>query len=105
MEIKSLADATRFDAAKLAKNLLVDSAHMVCDLYCLEPGQAQRVHAHEDSDKVYVVLDGTATLTVGAQTQVVGPGHAVVARAGEAQGIRNDSTGRVTALVVMAPKP
>ena len=105
MDIKSLADATRFDAAKLAKNLLVDSPHMFCDLYCLEPGQAQKVHAHEGSDKVYVVLDGTATLTVGAETAEVGPGHAVVARAGEPHGIRNDSPGRVTALVVMAPKP
>lgn len=105
MEIQKLADATRFDAAKMTKNMLVDSAHMFCDLYCLEPGQAQKVHAHAGSDKVYVVLEGTATLTIGDETQEVGPGHAVVARAGEPHGIRNDSTGRVTALVVMAPKP
>jgi len=105
MEITKLTDAERFDPAKMTKNLLVASDHMFCDLYCLEPGQAQKVHAHDGSDKVYVVLDGTATLTVGEEVQAVGPGHAVVARAGVAHGIRNDSAGRVTALVVMAPKP
>ena len=34
-----------FAAAKMAKNNLFESERMFCDVYCLEPGQAQRVHA------------------------------------------------------------
>ena len=105
MEIVTLADRTRFDAAKMQKNALFASPHLFFDLYCLEPGQAQKVHAHEGSDKVYVVLEGTARVTVGAQEADLGPGQAVIARSGEPHGVRNESEARVTCLVTMAPAP
>ena len=35
----------------------------------------------------------------------LGPGNAVIARAGEEHGVRNDTTENVTLLVTMAPRP
>lgn len=105
MEVTTLADHQRFDAAKMQKNALFTSPHMFFDLYCLEPGQAQKVHAHEGADKVYLVIAGTARVTVGEQEAELGPGQAVIARAGEPHGVRNASDARLTCLVTMAPPP
>lgn len=105
MEIQTLADHTRFDAAKMQKNALFASPYMFYDLYCLEPGQAQKVHAHDGADKIYLVLEGTARVTVGAEEGDLGPGQAVIARAGQPHGVRNESGARVTCLVTMAPNP
>lgn len=105
METTTLAAHHRFDAAKMQKIALFESPHLFFDLYCLEPGQAQKVHAHDGSDKVYVVLEGTARVTVGDEEADLGPGQAVIARSGQPHGVRNESGARVTCLVTMAPKP
>jgi len=63
-DVKALA---RFSSEKLQKVPLFESARFFCDLYCLAAGQAQRVHSHADSDKVYCVLSGRATIQVGAE--------------------------------------
>jgi hypothetical protein len=34
-------------------------------LNCLDPGQAQKVHAHDGADKFYFVLEGHGKFTVG----------------------------------------
>jgi oxalate decarboxylase/phosphoglucose isomerase-like protein (cupin superfamily) len=49
----------RFDAAKMQKLNLFQTERFFCDVYCLEPGQAQKQHAHAGNDKVYAVLEGT----------------------------------------------
>ena len=105
MEIRTLADRACFDAAKMQKNALFTSSHLFYDLYCLEPGQAQKVHAHAGSDKIYLVLEGTARVTIGDAEADLGPGQAAIARSGEPHGLRNDSGARVMCLVTMAPPP
>ena len=39
---------------------LFESPRFFCDLYCLRPGQEQKVHSHADNDKIFkeFVLDG-----------------------------------------------
>ena len=78
---------------------------MFYDLYCLRPGQAQKVHAHDGSDKVYYVVSGQGRFTVGDETAEYGPGTAVMARTGVPHGVSNAGTEDLVALVVMAPKP
>ena len=105
MESKPVADAASFSEAKMQKNALFDSERLFYDLYCLLPGQAQKVHAHEGSDKVYYVLRGTGRFTVGDEERDLGTGHAVIARAGEQHGVRNESGEELVLLVTMAPRP
>lgn len=105
MESKRLADETSFSEEKMRKNALFDSPNLFYDAYCLLPGQAQKVHAHEDSDKVYFVARGTGTFTVGEEEADLAEGHAVIARAGQPHGVRNDSGDELVLLVTMAPRP
>jgi mannose-6-phosphate isomerase-like protein (cupin superfamily) len=105
MLIAHVAERRAFRADKMAKVNLFDTPRMFCDVYCLEPGQEQTPHAHEGADKVYFVLEGEATISVGAEDARLGPGAAVLAPSGEDHGVRNVSQGRVVLLVFMAPNP
>lgn len=100
-----LAEHAKFQADKMAKIALATTPRAQLDLYCLEPGQSQKVHSHDDQDKVYVVLEGRGRVTVGAEQYTVAPGEAVVAAAGAAHGVTNDSGARLLLLVVVSPPP
>ena len=56
MESKPVSEAIAFSEEKIKKNSLFDSPYLIYDVYCLLPGQQQKVHTHENSDKVYYVL-------------------------------------------------
>lgn len=99
------AAVARFDAAKLQKVNLFESSRMFCDVYCLQPGQAQKPHAHDGSDKIYHVLTGTALVNIGSETRELSAGQLAVAAAGVDHGIHNTSAQDATVLVFMAPHP
>jgi mannose-6-phosphate isomerase-like protein (cupin superfamily) len=105
MDIRRLADARKFAADKLVKSSVFATARLYYDVYGLEPGQAQKVHSHAGSDKVYLVLDGRARVTVGAEEADLGPGEAVLAPAGVAHGVKNEGPERCALLVVTSPPP
>ncbi|MEW6635823.1 MAG: cupin domain-containing protein [Actinomycetota bacterium] len=105
METKRVADEISFSKEKMRKNPLFESHRLFYDVYCLLPGQAQKVHAHEGSDKIYYVLEGTGHFTVGDEERDLGAGHAVMARAGEPHGVRNEAGENLVLLVTMAPPP
>lgn len=105
METINVPDAIEFSEEKMRKNSLFDSPHLFYDAYCLLPGQAQKVHAHEGSDKVYYVLEGSGRFTVGEEEQDLTRGQAVIARSGEPHGVRNASNENLVLLVTMAPPP
>jgi mannose-6-phosphate isomerase-like protein (cupin superfamily) len=94
-----------FSGEKLKKNPLFQTDRLLCDLYCLEPGQNQEPHLHQDSDKVYVVLEGEARFTIGGEEAKLAGQTAALAPAGVDHGVRNDGPGRLVLLVFMAPKP
>lgn len=105
MESRQVTDSVAFSEEKMQKNSLFDSERLFYDTYCLLPGQSQKVHAHEGSDKVYYVLEGTGRFTVGEEEEDLGEGYAVIARAGEPHGVRNETGENLVLLVTMAPPP
>jgi mannose-6-phosphate isomerase-like protein (cupin superfamily) len=105
LDSKRVAEEISFSEEKMKKNSLFDSPYFFYDTYCLLPGQAQKVHAHEGSDKVYYVLRGTGRFTVGDEEEDLDEGHAVIARAGVSHGVRNETGENLVLLVTMAPKP
>lgn len=98
-------DVREFDEATYQKVGLVETDAMFVDVYCFEPGQAQVPHVHEGADKVYAILEGTATITLGEDEHEVGAGELVHAPSGLPHGMRNESDERVRALVTMTPPP
>ncbi|GAB5603822.1 cupin domain-containing protein [Thermus sp. FJN-A] len=105
MDIKDVRRLVQYSPEKLAKIPVFHSERMFFDLYALLPGQAQKVHAHEGSDKVYYVLEGEVVVRIGEEEALLAPGMAAMARAGEPHGVRNESASPALLLVVMAPKP
>ena len=75
MDAKLVRNEISFSEEKMKKNSLFDSPYLFYDAYCLLPGQAQKVHAHEGSDKIYYVLEGTGSFTGGADPR--GEGAAI----------------------------
>ena len=97
--------ARAFSPDKLVKVGLFETERFFLDLYCLEPGQAQKPHAHEGCDKVYLVLEGRARVQVGNEERALASGEAVLAGSGEVHGIANDSDARLVVLTFMSPPP
>ncbi len=95
----------RFSADGLQKLNLFQTPRFFADIYCLEPGQEQKAHAHEGSDKVYVVVEGRARVRVDEEEQDLGPNQAAMAPSGAAHGVRNPGPERLVLLVFMAPVP
>jgi mannose-6-phosphate isomerase-like protein (cupin superfamily) len=60
---------------------------------------------HEESEKVYVVMRGAGLFHIGGEERELESGHAVIARAGEAHGVKNAGQQDLVLLVFMAPKP
>jgi mannose-6-phosphate isomerase-like protein (cupin superfamily) len=105
VEVRSVSDAVSFSEEKMKKNALFDSPNLFYDAYCLLPGQCQKVHTHESSDKVYYILKGTGSFTVGDEERDLPEGHAIIARSGEPHGVRNETGENLILLVTMAPRP
>jgi len=105
METRRLEDLVRFSGEKMQKIPIFDSAKYFCDLYCLQPGQDQRLHSHQESDKIYVVLRGKGLFHIAGEERELGSGEAVLARPGEAHGVRNSGDQDLVLLVFMTPRP
>ena len=105
MPTANIDAAAKFSPEKMQKNGLFASEQLFCDVYCLEPGQEQRVHAHAESDKIYYVLDGIGVFTLGDEAVEQTAGDIIHAPAGIAHGVANRSSTRLRCLVVMAPPP
>ena len=89
----------------MQKLALFESERFFCDVYCLLPGQEQKPHAHEGSDKVYAVLEGKVEVRVGAETATVPRGEAALAPSGKEHALANRSDAPAALLVFLAPRP
>ncbi len=95
----------RFSPDKMQKVPLFGSEKYFCDLYCLRPGQEQRIHSHSESDKIYYVTEGQGTLHIAGEERECTVGDAIIARPGEDHGVKNESENNLVLLVFMTPRP
>jgi mannose-6-phosphate isomerase-like protein (cupin superfamily) len=98
-------EKAQFSPEKLVTVNLFESERMFFDVYCLLPGQQQKIHAHDDIDKIYVALSGTPTVVVGDEQRVLSAMQAAWAPSGVPHGVRNDSPDQATLLVFQARAP
>jgi mannose-6-phosphate isomerase-like protein (cupin superfamily) len=105
MKVLNVLESIDFSSEKMKKVSLFDTDNFFCDIYCLEPGQFQKVHSHEGSDKVYLVLQGKGKVIVGTEEKELSENDITLAPSGEDHGVMNDSDGKLVLLVFMAPKP
>lgn len=105
MQIARIEKMKVFSTEKMKKTNLFDTDRMFCDLYCFEPKQFQKPHAHQGEDKVYFVVEGEGRFQVDDKEETVTKGSAVLAPSGSVHGVTNQSSGKLVLLVFMAPKP
>jgi mannose-6-phosphate isomerase-like protein (cupin superfamily) len=105
METRRIQDLVRFSDEKMQKVTIFDSDKYFFDVYCLKPGHDQRVHAHAESDKIYMVLRGRGMFHIAGQERELVANEAVIARPNEAHGVRNTSSEDLVLLVFMTPRP
>ena len=105
MKVLNVLESIDFSSEKMKKVGLFDTDNFFCDIYCLEPGQFQKVHSHEGSDKVYYVLEGQGKVTVGVEEKVLMQNEITMAPSGEDHGVVNHTEDKLVMLVFMAPKP
>ncbi len=105
MQVQSTHELRRFKPEKMQKVGIFETDRFFCDVYCLEPGQAQPLHSHPTSDKVYCVLDGEGRFHVGGEERLLTLGQLVVAAPTVEHGVFNDGPGRLVVLVFMSPNP
>ena len=92
-------------ADKFYKTTLFQAEHLMIGLNCLESGQIQKVHSHQDQDKFYYVVEGSGHFTVGEEIIEAGTGHVIWAEAGVPHGVENKGSERLVILMGIAPAP
>ena len=79
MLVRRLSDAAVKDFHRLSSHLLMDagelgSRHMTVTWIEVAPGVSQELHTHEEAEQVYVVVQGTGTLSTTGDTELLEPG-------------------------------
>ena len=82
-----IADRAQFALDRMHKLDCVRTDRLLLGLNCFEVGQSQKIHAHEDADKFYMVLSGKAKVVVGGDARDVAAGDLVFAPAGVEHGV------------------
>ncbi len=103
MSFASIYPAQKFNKAGVVKADLASTERLQLGLLCLESGQSQASHVHEGADKVYFVVEGVATVTVGKETREMGPGAFALAKSGETHSLSNHGRDRLTVVSFSAP--
>lgn len=103
--VKQLSEHVGEQPKKFYKSTLFRSDALLLGLNCLEPGQTQSPHEHDDQDKFYYVISGTGRFWLGEEQVTASAGQVVWAPAGLTHGVTNEGTSRLTLLVGIAPAP
>jgi len=103
--VKRVSDFQGVASEKFYKTTLFRAEALLLGLNCLEPGQIQRPHVHDNQDKFHYVVEGEGHFRLGEEQVLVAAGEVVWAPAGHLHGVENTGDGRLTLLVGIAPAP
>ncbi|MGH7004003.1 MAG: cupin domain-containing protein, partial [Alphaproteobacteria bacterium] len=103
MELRNLNDLIEFDASNKVRKRLFITDKLEMELVCYSPGHSTVEHHHVGQDEIFMILEGTGTITVGAEPVRVGPGSLIYAPADIKHGIQPDKDGRMVMVFVKAP--
>jgi quercetin dioxygenase-like cupin family protein len=105
MDVINIGRSRRFLKERPIRVTLFDRPRLVCDLICLEAGQTEKRRGLDTSDSLYVVVEGTARLTSGAQIEELQAQDAALIPPGVDHTIENNGSERLTVMALVTPKP
>ncbi len=94
-----------YNSEKMSKTTLFRSERLLVGLNAFEHGQEHPLHAHEDMDKVYHVVEGRGVFLLEGRELDMRSGELLIAPRGVPHGIRNTGEGRLLVLAILAPSP
>ena len=89
----------------MGKSTLFESPRLLVGLNAFEPGQCHALHAHGGLDKVYQVVEGEGVFLLEGRELPMKAGDLLVAPEGVPHGVRNNGSGRLLVLAILAPAP
>jgi len=103
--VKQVSSLAKFAPDKMGKSDIARGASLFAGLNCFEPGQEHAPHAHEGQDKLYLVLEGSGTIRIGDQSELLSVGDAALAPSGVLHSIHNPGPERLVVMAILAPPP
>ena len=108
MHILRKASAPRYKRDEGIVSYLLASARtseselLTTTLVEIEPGGHQRLHSHIP-EQIYFILEGSGSMTVGSETESVGPGDCVFIPSGAEHGLSNGGNAALKYFSASAP--
>ena len=108
MLVRRLSDAAVKDFHRLSSHILMDagemgSRHMTVTWVVVPPGVSQELHSHEEAEQVYVVVQGTGTLSATGDTEQLEPGDLALIPPASDHTLANESDNPLAILSVQSP--
>jgi quercetin dioxygenase-like cupin family protein len=103
IDIRNLKDLIEFQPGGKVRKRVFITDKIEMELVCYEPGTSTVEHHHVGQDEIFIIMEGTGTITVGGEPVRVGPGSLVFAPADIKHGIEPDRDGRMVMVFVKAP--
>jgi quercetin dioxygenase-like cupin family protein len=103
LDFRKLSDLVEFDPANKIRKRIFMTDKLEMELVCYSPGHSTVEHHHVGQDEIFIVLEGSGTITVGGEPVRVGAGSLVYAPADIKHGIQPDREGRMVMVFVKAP--
>ncbi len=103
IDVRTLEDLVEFQPGGKVRKRVFIADKIEMELVCYEPGTNTVEHHHAGQDEIFIIMDGTGTITVGDEAVRVGPGSLVYAPADIKHGIEPDRDGRMVMVFVKAP--
>lgn len=101
IDVRSLKELVEFQPGTRVRKRIFITDKIEMELVCYEPGSGTVEHHHVGQDEIFIIMEGTGTMTVGGEPVRVGPGSVVLAPAEIKHGIAPD--GRMVMVFVKAP--
>lgn len=96
------------DWHRLRSRILMDagelgSRHMSVTWIEVPPGASETLHSHEESEQVYVVVEGTGKMSAAGDTEELGVGDLALIPPATDHSIANDGDAELALLSVQSP--
>lgn len=103
IDIRNLKDLIEFQPGGKVRKRVFITDKIEMELVCYEPGTSTVEHHHVGQDEIFIIMEGSGTITVGGEPVRVGAGSLVFAPADIKHGIEPDRDVRMVMLFVKAP--
>ena len=108
MLVRRLSDATGVDVHRLSARILMDagelgSRNLSVNLLSVPPGASEDLRSHEEAEQVYVVVEGTATVSATGDTHRLDKGDLAMIPPATDHSIANDGSDALALVSVQSP--